>query len=97
MEEQPNREELERLIRKMMESGQLDPEDLAKIAGFSADPSMLSDLFGQVSAMTGEAGEPVNWKLALDQALELSKKTEGQQIPPWKPNWKMRLPWPASG
>ena len=76
MEEQPNREELERLIRKMMESGQLDPEDLAKIAGFSADPSMLSDLFGQVSAMTGVAGEPVNWKLALDQALELSKKTE---------------------
>ncbi len=76
MEEQPNREELERLIRKMMESGQLDPEDLAKIAGFSADPSMLSDLFGQVSAMTGESGEPVNWKLALNQALELSKKTE---------------------
>jgi putative hydrolase len=76
LEEQPNREELERLIRKMMESGQLDPEDLAKIAGFSADPSMLSDLFGQVSAMTGESGEPVNWKLALNQALELSKKTE---------------------
>jgi putative hydrolase len=76
VEEQPDREQLERLIRKMMESGQLDPEDLAKIAGFSADPSMLSDLFGQVSAMTGEAGEPVNWKLALDQALELSKKTE---------------------
>lgn len=61
-----------------MESGQLNPEDLAKIAGFSADPSMLSDLFGQVSAMTGEAGEPVKWKLALDQALELSKKTEKQ-------------------
>ena len=78
MEDQPNREELERLIRKMMESGQLNPEDLAKIAGFSADPSMLSDLFGQVSAMTGEAGEPVKWKLALDQALELSKKTEKQ-------------------
>jgi len=76
LEEQPNREELERLIRKMMESGQLDPEDLAKIAGFSANPSMLSDLFGQVSAMTGEAGEPVNWKLAFDQALELSRKTE---------------------
>lgn len=76
MEEQPNREELERLIRKMMESGQLDPQDLAKIAGFSADPSMLSDLFGQVSGMTGEPGEPVNWKLALNQALELSKKTE---------------------
>jgi|TARA_B110000977_G_scaffold47476_1_gene64553 putative hydrolase len=76
LEEQPNREELERLIRKMMESGQLDPQDLAKIAGFSADPSMLSDLFGQVSGMTGEPGEPVNWKLALNQALELSKKTE---------------------
>jgi putative hydrolase len=76
LEEQPNREELELLIRKMMESGQLDPQDLAKIAGFSADPSMLSDLFGQVSGMTGEPGEPVNWKLALNQALELSKKTE---------------------
>jgi putative hydrolase len=76
LEEQPNREELERLIRKMMESGQLDPEDLAKIAGFSANPAMLGDIFGQVSEMTGEAGEPVNWKLASTQALELSRKTE---------------------
>lgn len=76
VEDQPNREELERLIRKMMESGQLDPEVLAKIAGFSANPSMLSELFGQVSAMTGETGEPVNWKLAFDQALEISRKTE---------------------
>ena len=80
MEEQPNREELERLIRKMMESGQLDPEDLAKIAGFSADPSMLSELFGQISAMTGETGEPVNWKLAFDQALEISRKSEKPAI-----------------
>ncbi len=76
MDDQPNREELERLIKKMMESGQLDPEDLAKVAGFSADPAMLSNLFGQVSKMTGEPGEPVDWKLAINQALTLAKKDQ---------------------
>ena len=76
MDDQPNREELERLIKKMMETGQLDPEDLAKVAGFSADPAMLSNLFGQVSNMTAEPGEPVDWKLAINQALTLSKKDQ---------------------
>ena len=82
MDEQPDREELERLIKKMMESGQLDPEDLAKVAGFSVDPSMLSNLFGQVSAMTGEPGEPVNWKMALSQALSLAKKDQREAAQP---------------
>ncbi|MGB4706138.1 MAG: zinc-dependent metalloprotease [Aquiluna sp.] len=81
MDEQPDREELERLIKKMMESGQLDPEDLAKVAGFSVDPSMLSNLFGQVSAMTGEPGEPVDWKMALSQALSLAKKDQREAAP----------------
>ena len=76
MDDQPSREELERLIKKMMESGQLYPEDLAKVAGFSADPAMLSNLFGQVSNMTGEPAEPVDWKLAMNQALALSKRDQ---------------------
>ena len=78
MEDQPSREELERLIRKMMETGELNPEELAKIAGFSANPEMLQELFGQVAAMTASspAGEPVNWKLAIDQALAISRKSE---------------------
>ena len=78
MEDQPSREELERLIRKMMETGELNPEELAKVAGFSANPEMLQELFGQVAAMTASspAGEPVNWKLAIDQALAISRKSE---------------------
>ncbi len=78
MDEQPNREELERLIRKMMETGQLNPDELAKVAGFSADPAMLQELFGKVSEMASnfETSEPVNWKLAIDQALAISKKSE---------------------
>lgn len=78
MEDQPSREELERLIRKMMETGELNPEELARVAGFSADPAMLQELFGQVTNMTGnrESSEPVNWKLAIDQALAISKKSE---------------------
>ena len=78
MDDQPSREELERLIRKMMETGQLNPDELAKVAGFSADPAMLQELFGKVSEMASnfETSEPVNWKLAIDQALAISKKSE---------------------
>jgi len=78
LDDQPSREELERLIRKMMETGQLNPDELAKVAGFSADPAMLQELFGKVSEMASnfETSEPVNWKLAIDQALAISKKSE---------------------
>ena len=78
MDDQPSREELERLIRKMMETGQLNPDELAKVAGFSADPAMLQELFGKVSEMASnfETSEPVNWKLAIDQALAISKNSE---------------------
>ena len=74
MEEDRNREELEALLKRMFETGQLDPQELAKIAGVGLDPSVLGQMFEQVKAMMSDSSGPVNWELATKTATDIANK-----------------------
>ena len=74
MEEDRSREELEALIKRMFESGALNPEELAKVAGVGLNPQVLGQMFEQVKAMMADSKGPVNWELATKTALDLASK-----------------------
>lgn len=77
MDENLGREELEKLLRKMLgDAG--TPEDIAKVAGLWQNPQAMAQMFSQARAMFSGNDEPVNWKLANDQATELAKKEQSE-------------------
>lgn len=78
MEENRDKEELEKLLRRMFESGSVNPEELSKVAGAGLDPKVLSQLFSQVQAMMTDSEGPVNWDLASKTAIDLAKQTQSQ-------------------
>lgn len=78
MDENRDREELEKLLKRMFESGSLNPEELAKIAGAGFDPKVMAQLFGQVQAMMSDSEGPVNWELATKTAVDLAKEAQSQ-------------------
>ena len=82
MEDNRDKEELEKLLRRMFESGSLNPEELSKVAGAGFDPKVLSQLFGQVQAMMTDSDGPVNWELASKTAIDLAKQTQSQPSEP---------------
>jgi len=79
VDENRDREELEKLLKRMFESGALNPEELSKVAGAGLNPKLLGQLFGQVQAMMSDSDGPVNWELATKTALDLAK--DGQRQP----------------
>jgi putative hydrolase len=74
--EQQDPNELERLIREMMQSGKIDPAMLEKISGLMANSGMLQNLMANFQNMFSGSAEAVNWDLALSQALSISKASE---------------------
>ncbi|QKJ25527.1 zinc-dependent metalloprotease [Aquiluna borgnonia] len=60
----------------MFESGQLNPEELAKVAGASMSPQLMGQLFEQVRAMMSDSTGPVNWELATKTATDLATKEQ---------------------
>lgn len=78
MDENRDKEELEKLLKRMFESGALNPEELSKVAGAGLNPKLLSQLFGQVQAMMSDSEGPVNWELATKTALDLAKESQRQ-------------------
>ncbi len=78
MDENRDREELEKLLRRMFESGNLNPEELSKVAGAGLDPKLLGQLFGQVQAMMTNSDGPVNWELASKTAVDIAKEAQAQ-------------------
>ena len=68
------REELEEMVRKMLSSGQIDPEALSKVAGLGANPAMMGQMFSQLRNLMSDSEGPINWKMAENQAMELAKK-----------------------
>jgi putative hydrolase len=76
LSEQPDPNELERLIREMMQSGKLDPAMLEKISGLMSNPGMLQSLMSNFQTMFSGSAEAVNWELALSQAVSIAKATE---------------------
>jgi putative hydrolase len=75
LEENRDKEELEKLLRKMLGDAGAE-EEIAKIAGLWQNPAALGQMFSQVQAMFSGSDEPVNWKLASDQAQQLAKKDQ---------------------
>lgn len=78
MDENRDREELEKLLRRMFESGSLNPEELSKVAGAGLNPKLLGQLFGQVQAMMSASDGPVNWELATKTAVDMAKEAQSQ-------------------
>ena len=78
MDENRDKEELEKLLKRMFESGELNPEELSKVAGAGINPQLLSQLFGQVQAMMSDSDGPVNWELATKSAVDLAKEAQRQ-------------------
>ncbi|MCF8529458.1 MAG: zinc-dependent metalloprotease [Aquiluna sp.] len=76
MEENSNNEELEKLLREMMQSGAIDPEALAKAAGLNLSPASMAQAFSQFRSMMQSDGESVNWDLANKQASEIASKSQ---------------------
>jgi putative hydrolase len=71
------KDELEKLIRQMLGDSATE-QDIAKIAGLWQNPAALNQMFSQVRNMFSSSDEPVNWKLASNQATELAKKDQQQ-------------------
>ena len=78
MDQGPSGEDLERLLRQMLESGQFDPDSLAKLAGVGNNPAQLGQIFSQFRSMMKNSDEPVNWDLALEQAKTIAEKGQSQ-------------------
>lgn len=77
MDENMGKDELEKLIRQMLGDAATE-QDIAKIAGLWQNPAAMNQMFSQMKNMFSTSDEPVNWKLASDQATELAKKDQLQ-------------------
>lgn len=78
MQDKPDPNDLERLIRELIESGQIDPKAVEQIAGLMKNPGMLSSMFSNLQSMFSQSGESVNWELALGQGVTLAKAAEAK-------------------
>ena len=78
MDENSNNEDLEAILKKMLESGQFDPDAFSKIAGIGNNPAQIGQIFSQFRSMMKNSDEPVNWELALEQARTIAQKGEVQ-------------------
>ncbi len=76
-EDEEGREELEEFIRKMLSSGEIDPDALAKFAGVM-NPALMQQLFSQTQHLFADDGGSVNWTMAKTQAVDLAKKNQVQ-------------------
>jgi putative hydrolase len=76
VDNQPDPNELERLIRDLIASGQLDPKAMEQISGLIANPGQLSQMFSNLQNMFNPSDGAVNWELALGQAVTQAKAQE---------------------
>jgi putative hydrolase len=79
--DQPDSEEFEEFLKKLFESGQIDPEQLSKMAGIGTNPIDLAKAFGQMQSMMSNSEDPVNWEMATNKALEAAQKSDGYSNP----------------
>lgn len=76
MQDKPDPNELERLIRELIESGQIDPKALEQVAGLMNNPGLVSQLFSNMQNMFSSSSESVNWELAIGQGVTLAAAGE---------------------
>ena len=75
MDENQGKDDLEKLLRQLLGDAGTE-EEIARIAGLWQNPAGLSQIFSNAGAMFSTTDEPVNWKLASDQAQALAKKNQ---------------------
>lgn len=75
MDENQGKDDLEKLLRQLLGDAGTE-EEIARIAGLWQNPDAMSQMFSQAQSMFSGTDEPVNWKLALDQAQALAKKNQ---------------------
>lgn len=75
MDENQGREELEKLLRKLL-GDSVTQEDLAKIAGLGQNGLPVGHLIAQFKSMFTSGGDSINWEMASQQAKELAKKEQ---------------------
>lgn len=75
MEENHGREELEKLLRKLL-GDSVTQEDLAKIAGLGQNGLPVGHLIAQFKNMFSGSTDSINWEMASEQAKELAKKDQ---------------------
>lgn len=75
MEDNQGKDDLEKLLRQML-GGAGSEEEIARIAGLLQNPGAVSQIFSQAQAMFSTSDEPVNWRLASDQAQALARKEQ---------------------
>ena len=78
MEDNNEKEELEKLLRQMLGNAGTQ-EEIARIAGLMQNPGAMGQIFSQAKAMFSGSDEPVNWKLAAEQAESMAKKEQQPQ------------------
>lgn len=76
MQEKPDPNEIEKLIRQLIESGQIDPKAVEQISGLMNNPGMLTQMFSNLQSMFSQGSDSVNWDLALGQGVTLAKSGE---------------------
>ena len=69
-----DREEFERFLRELLESGEVDAEQLSKIAGIQLDPAQLSAMMQQFQQAASDSGTAVNWQHAETQATKIAER-----------------------
>jgi putative hydrolase len=76
LQDKPDPNDLERLIRQLIESGQIDPKAMEQISGLVNNPGMLTSMFSNLQSMFSQSAGSVNWELALGQGVTLAKSAE---------------------
>ncbi|MFD1714240.1 zinc-dependent metalloprotease [Amnibacterium flavum] len=69
-------DEMREMIRKLLSGGgEIDPAALASAAGLPSDPASMANLMSQLQAAVSSSTDGINWQLATDQALQLTRTT----------------------
>lgn len=69
-------EDFERFMRQFLESGNLDPSELAKVAGLGIDPAQISAIMSALTSAFTSSANGVNWDLAKTQALAVVRNSD---------------------
>jgi putative hydrolase len=69
-------EEFRDMLRDFLAgNSELDPSQLASVAGLPADPDIVKQLIGQLQQALQNSGDGINWSLAAEQATALATRS----------------------
>lgn len=63
-------------MRQFLESGNLDPQELAKVAGLGVEPEQIAAIMSALTSAMTSTGEGINWELAKSQAIAAVRSSD---------------------